>query len=190
MSAAKIVIVGDGAVGKTSLLWRWAKKEFKPEHEPTVFENYCTAVPVSGPQGERQQKLTLWDTGGQEPFDKLRRLSYPGTHIFLVCFSVNNRASFQNVKSIWMSEIRAHVTPTTRVILVGTKLDLREGDGCVVEAEGKALQQEISAEAYIECSAKTETNVKKVFDAAIRAFLKPAPPPQPAAPPKKGCVIL
>ena len=80
---AKIVIIGDGAVGKTTLLWRWAKKEFKPDHEPTVFENYKTSVPVSGPQGDRQLKLTLWDTGGQEPFDKLRQLSYPGTHVWV-----------------------------------------------------------------------------------------------------------
>ena len=78
---AKIVIIGDGAVGKTSLLWRWAKREFKPEHEPTVFENYSTAVPISGVNGARQQKLTLWDTGGQETFDKLRQLSYHNTNV-------------------------------------------------------------------------------------------------------------
>eukprot|EP01064_Diplonema_japonicum_P034584 TRINITY_DN721_c16_g1_i1.p1 TRINITY_DN721_c16_g1~~TRINITY_DN721_c16_g1_i1.p1 ORF type:complete len:214 (+),score=42.14 TRINITY_DN721_c16_g1_i1:59-643(+) len=179
MTAAKIVIIGDGAVGKTSLLWRWAKKEFKPEHEPTVFENYSTAVPVSGAHGERQLKLTLWDTGGQEPFDKLRQLSYPGTDIYLVCFSLNNRASYENVKTTWIPEIKSHINPAkTKIILVGTKLDLRDGDTSVVEEEGKQLKEDINAQVYIECSAKTEHNVKKVFDEAVRAYLKPTPAPQ------------
>eukprot|EP01059_Diplonema_ambulator_P012512 TRINITY_DN22862_c1_g1_i2.p1 TRINITY_DN22862_c1_g1~~TRINITY_DN22862_c1_g1_i2.p1 ORF type:complete len:206 (+),score=39.86 TRINITY_DN22862_c1_g1_i2:39-620(+) len=193
MSAAKIVIIGDGAVGKTSLLWRWAMKEFKPEHEPTVFENYSTAVPVSGAHGERQQKLTLWDTGGQEPFDKLRQLSYPGTDIYLVCFALNSRPSFENVRTTWIPEIKPHLTPSTKIILVGTKIDLREGDGCVVEEEGKHLKDEINACTYIECSAKNEHNVKKVFDEAVRAYLKPSPPPQEkpsSGSGKSPCTIL
>eukprot|EP00754_Rhynchopus_humris_P001179 Rhum_TRINITY_DN10736_c0_g1::Rhum_TRINITY_DN10736_c0_g1_i1::g.39738::m.39738/K04392/RAC1; Ras-related C3 botulinum toxin substrate 1 len=209
---AKIVIIGDGAVGKTSLLWRWAKKEFKPEHTPTVFENYSTTVPVSGVTGERQQKLTLWDTGGQESFDKLRQLSYPGTHVFIVCFNLEDRISFENVSSVWLPEILPYLTGSAqalaasnsngdgpsqpaRMILVGTKLDLREGkpeaqrDMCVSTEEGEQLAHSIKADMYIECSAKAETNVKRVFDEAVKAFLKP-PPSAPPQNPKKRCAIL
>eukprot|EP01061_Rhynchopus_euleeides_P007571 TRINITY_DN16622_c0_g1_i1.p1 TRINITY_DN16622_c0_g1~~TRINITY_DN16622_c0_g1_i1.p1 ORF type:complete len:215 (+),score=49.29 TRINITY_DN16622_c0_g1_i1:275-919(+) len=210
--AAKIVIIGDGAVGKTSLLWRWAKREFKPEHEPTVFENYSTAVPVSGVNGKpaRQQKLTLWDTGGQETFDKLRQLSYPHTHIFIICFSLDDRISYENVSNVWHAEILPHLSGSppanaqvgeslapqpARIILVGTKVDLREAAAAsgadtsnfIGTEEGDKLAADINADAFIECSAKTEKNVKKVFDEAVRAFLKP--PPSPAK--KKGpCVIL
>lgn len=194
----KVVIVGDGAVGKTSLLWRWARKEFKPEHEPTVFENYSTQVELESQAGEKQVlKLTLWDTAGQEQFDKLRKLSYPGTNVFLVCFSVDNVGSHESVRSLWYPEIKQWADNAT-VILVGTKLDLREPGSGVSEEEGNALKQEIRAARYRECSAKEDVNsVKAVFDEAIRCFLLQgqggpsgggAAAPKPAK--KKGCTIL
>jgi len=190
--------VGDGAVGKTSLLWRWAKREFKPEHEPTVFENYSTQVELEDQAGEkRSQKLTLWDTAGQEQFDKLRKLSYPGTSVFLVCFSVDNPASYESVRSLWYPEIKQH-TETASIVLVGTKLDLRAPGQGVSESDGQNLAREIGAARYKECSAKEDVDsVKAVFDEAIRCFLlqgQTGAPQRPAPPPKskgKGkCTIL
>lgn len=69
--------------------------------------------------------LGLWDTAGQEDYDRLRPLSYPQTEVFLICFSLVNPASCENVKSKWISEIRHHA-PDVPIILVGTKMDLRD----------------------------------------------------------------
>jgi len=79
----KLVVVGDGAVGKTSLLIRYATGEFPNEYVPTVFENYTA-------QMKRETDvilLHLWDTAGQEDYDRLRPLSYPGADVVLLCFS-------------------------------------------------------------------------------------------------------
>ena len=79
----KILIVGDGAVGKTCLLWAYAKNEFPTDYVPTVFDNYSVKVPI----GTETYHLGLFDTAGQEDYDDLRPLSYPQTDIFLVCYS-------------------------------------------------------------------------------------------------------
>ena len=78
----KLVIVGDGSTGKTSLLVVFAGDAFPTEYVPTVFENYMTYVMVDG----RRVALSLWDTAGQEDFDRLRPLSYPDMNVLLVCF--------------------------------------------------------------------------------------------------------
>ncbi|KAG9319018.1 hypothetical protein KVV02_003516, partial [Mortierella alpina] len=69
--------------------------------------------------------LGLWDTAGQEDYDRLRPLSYPQTDVFLICFSLVSPPSFENIKTNWFPEINHHV-PNIPTILVGTKLDLRK----------------------------------------------------------------
>jgi Ras-related C3 botulinum toxin substrate 1 len=72
-----------------------------------------------------QVSLGLWDTAGQEDYDRLRPLSYPQTDVFLICYSVASPSSFENVTSKWYPEIKHHC-PDAPIILVGTKIDLRE----------------------------------------------------------------
>ncbi|KAK4055192.1 Rho GTPase [Microbotryomycetes sp. JL201] len=91
----KLVVVGDGAAGKTSLLNVFVNGEFPYVYEPTVFENHVKDIVVDGTPIE----LSLWDTAGQEDFDKLRSLSYADTHIVLLCFSVDIPDSLDNVES-------------------------------------------------------------------------------------------
>ncbi|NP_001158755.1 rho-related GTP-binding protein RhoQ [Salmo salar] len=93
----KCVVVGDGAVGKTCLLMSYANDAFPEEYVPTVFDHYAVSVNVGG----KQYLLGLYDTAGQEDYDRLRPLSYPMTDVFLICYSVVNPASFQNVREEW-----------------------------------------------------------------------------------------
>ena len=97
----KCVVVGDGAVGKTSLLMSYGKNSFPVEYVPTVFDNYSVTVDVD----HKTIVLSLWDTAGQEDYDRLRPLSYPGTDVFIVCYSMVDPESFKNVKKKWIKEL-------------------------------------------------------------------------------------
>ncbi|PNX86244.1 Rop7, partial [Trifolium pratense] len=65
--------------------------------------------------------LGLWDTAGQEDYNRLRPLSYRGADVFLLCFSLISKASYENISKKWISELR-HYAPNVPIVLVGTKL--------------------------------------------------------------------
>lgn len=178
MQSLKCVVVGDGAVGKTCLLISYTFDQFPQDYVPTVFDNYTANVMVDG----RPVTLCLWDTAGQEDYDRLRPLSYPQTDVLLVCYSITSPESYDNVQHKWYPELRHH-TPGVPIILVGTKADLRQtnfalpsplaskGKALLTLQQGEALAKEIAAKKYVECSALTQEGLKKVFDEAIREAL-------------------
>jgi len=170
--AKKIVVVGDGAVGKTCLLMSYSGKPFDPQYAPTIFDNYTTEVDL--PAGGTI-RLSLWDTAGQEEYDRIRIMSYVNVDCFLVCFSVVDSVTYKNVTDRWVPELQRYGQHAP-IILVGTKEDLRDGEEGksgrqqIPYEEGKKLKAEIKAQAYLECSAITQNGVKAVFDAAIRVI--------------------
>ncbi|XAR59838.1 hypothetical protein NMG60_11015821 [Bertholletia excelsa] len=173
----KCVIVGDGAVGKTCMLISYTSNTFPTGYVPTVFDNSNASVVVDG----STVNLALWDTAGQEDYDRLRPLSYPDTDVVILAFSLTSKASYENVSIKWIPELR-HFCPGVPIVLVGTKLDLREDEQFFVNnpgavpittAQGEELKTMIGAAAYIECSSKTQQNVRAVFDAAIEVVLQP-----------------
>ncbi|GLJ15320.1 hypothetical protein SUGI_0251170 [Cryptomeria japonica] len=173
----KCVTVGDGAVGKTCMLICYTSNKFPTDYVPTVFDNFSANVIVDG----TSVNLGLWDTAGQEDYNRLRPLSYRGADVFVLAFSLVSQASYENISKRWIHELR-HYAPGTPIILVGTKLDLREDKNHLAEnasfipittMQGEELRKQIGASAYIECSAKTQQNVKAVFDEAISAVMQP-----------------
>lgn len=171
----KLVIVGDGACGKTCLLAVFDTGRFPEDYVPTVFENTITDTTVDGVPVE----LALWDTAGQEDYDRLRPLSYPDTDVLLVTFDISNTDSLENVEEKWGPEVE-HYCPDTPVVLVGTKVDIRGEDarGCVTNAQGKAVAKAIGAVDYVECSAMHNRGVREVFESAVRACLTTEKPPE------------
>merc|ERR1712032_410279 len=134
----KLVIVGDGACGKTCLLIVFSKDEFPEVYVPTVFENYVADIEVDS----RQVELALWDTAGQEDYDRLRPLSYPDTDVILMCFSIDQPDSLENIPEKWVPEVK-HFCPNVPIVLVGSKKDLRNDDYTIRDLQ-RNKQQPVS----------------------------------------------
>ncbi|CCH61441.1 hypothetical protein TBLA_0E03870 [Henningerozyma blattae CBS 6284] len=193
----KIVILGDGACGKTSLLNVFTRGYFPKVYEPTVFENYIHDIFVDG----KHITLSLWDTAGQEEFDRLRSLSYADTDTIMLCFSIDSRDSLENVEHKWVGEIADHCEGV-KLVLVALKCDLRNKDNeannminptlikqqttnsdrnniqsngsqLISYDEGVAMAKKISALRYLECSAKLNKGVNEAFTEATRVVLTP-----------------
>ncbi|KAI1070867.1 hypothetical protein LB507_006877 [Fusarium sp. FIESC RH6] len=191
----KLVIIGDGACGKTSLLSVFTLGYFPTVSSPTfasssltnyvialykiptVFENYVTDCRVDG----KSVQLALWDTAGQEDYERLRPLAYSKAHVILIGFSVDTPDSLDNVKHKWIEEAQRLCTGVP-IILVGLKKDLREDPVAIEEMrkkslrfvsehDGESIAREIGAKRYLECSSLSGEGVDDVFEAATRAAL-------------------
>jgi small GTP-binding protein len=185
----KIVIVGDGAVGKTSLLMSYTTNEF-PQWVPTVMDLHNSTISVD----EKSYNLSLWDVTNSEDFMGLRQLSYPQTDVFMVCYSIASPTSFDNVASQWIPEIQHKCGKDIPFILVGTKIDLRndsaiiaklaaKGQTTLEKERGVALAMELGTE-YLECSALTQEGLKEVFARAIHLAIN-----KPVKENKKQCCL-
>lgn len=178
MIPIKCVVVGDGSVGKTSLLIFYTTNAFFDEYIPTVFDNYSAYATVD----DNVIHLQLWDTVARDDHKKLRPLSYPQTDVFIICFSLVSTTSYDNVKYIWVPELEENC-PGTPYILIGLKKDLRDDFEShsdefksknlevIPTSKGDALKEKIKAQSYIESSAYKQINMREVFDAAVRAAI-------------------
>ncbi|MEQ2269540.1 hypothetical protein XENORESO_005889 [Xenotaenia resolanae] len=179
------VLVGDGAVGKSSLIISYTTNGYPTEYVPTAFDNFTVMVVVDG----KPVTLQLCDTAGQkwgpvdgsvnDELERLRPLYYKNADAFLLCYSVVRPCSFHNLNNKWIPEIR-QLCPSVPLVLVGTQLDLREDVQVLIHLaqnqqrpvtteEGQRLALELGAAGFAECSALTQKNLKDTFDAAILA---------------------
>ncbi|KAF3908824.1 hypothetical protein ABW21_db0203277 [Orbilia brochopaga] len=170
----KLVVVGDGGCGKTCLLISFSQGYFPEKYVPTVFENYIAHT--THKQSGKPVELALWDTAGQEDYDRLRPLSYPETDVVFICFAVDCPTSFDNVMEKWYPEVM-HFCPTIPLVLVGTKADLRhnpnaqdllrtQGLSAVAPEDAQVLASTMGA-VYMECSSKTMQGVPELFELAV-----------------------
>ncbi|KAM4715979.1 ras-related C3 botulinum toxin substrate 1-like [Anableps anableps] len=184
MQAVKCVPLGDGAVGKSTMILTYTEG-FPKEWTPSVFEKHNVSVMVDG----SQVTLQLWDHTGLAEYDELRRLSFPQTDVFLLCFSLVHPSTFESVRRKWIEEVRNHC-PAVPVILVGTMLDRRDDKdrreelkkehlSPITYDQGLAMAEEIGAVKYLECSALSEHGLQAVFEEAAKVVLKPKPIKKP-----------
>lgn len=181
---------------------------FPQVYEPTVFENYVHDIFID----QQSVQLSLWDTAGQEEFDRLRALSYSDTHCIMLCFSIDSPDSLENVQLKWVGEIADHCDGV-KLVLVALKCDLRKheedpqsiqedelfnpynrGQGnkrLISYEEGLAVAKKVGALRYLECSAKKNRGVNEAFSEAARCALNAKPKgANDSEPEKKGCVVM
>ncbi|XP_038076722.1 rho-related protein racA-like isoform X2 [Patiria miniata] len=169
----KISLVGDSTVGKTCLCISYSHGYFPKDYIPNVFDLYFCDVVVGG----KPFAHSLIDLSHQgEDYDRLRPLSYPGTDIFMMLFSVENRSSLESIEGRWLPEIRHHM-PDTPILLVATKIDLRGSSqhDYITFEEGFNLAQKHNL-AYTETSAVLNTNGKDHAEQPIGCCSEPLTP--------------
>ncbi|CAB3985624.1 ras-related C3 botulinum toxin substrate 1 [Paramuricea clavata] len=173
----KIVIVGDGAVGKTSLVMTYTEDTFPGEYIPYCVEKVTKNGMVDG----KPFSLELWDTPAQDGYDYFRPHCYTQTDLFFICFSIATPISLESVTKKWYPEVSQH-SPNTPIFLVGTKLDLRNDEKVlellksrdlspVTTAQALETKDAIGACRYIECSSLTRENLQNLFDEVLRVVL-------------------
>uniref|UniRef100_A0A672FCY4 Uncharacterized protein n=1 Tax=Salarias fasciatus TaxID=181472 RepID=A0A672FCY4_SALFA len=177
------VLVGDAAVGKTSLVLSYTTNGFPADYVPTALDNFTgMMVAVDG----KPVRLQLCDTAGQDDLDRLGPLVYRTADVFLLVYSVVRPASLQNLARRWVPEIRRQ-RPGAPLVLVGTQLDLREdvqvliqlarrGERPLDAEDGRRRARQLGAAGFAECSALTQQNLKDAFDAAILAGVRKKTP--------------
>ncbi|NWH44123.1 RHOD protein, partial [Fregata magnificens] len=144
---------------------------------PTVFEKYTASLQVGG----KPVKIHLWDTAGQEDYDRLRPLSYSGANVVIICFDVTNTNSYDNILVKWYPEVN-HFCKGVPVLLVGCKTDLRQDQAVpqkpqerhlepISYQQAKAMARQVHAVSYLECSARYQENIENIFVEACGAAL-------------------
>ncbi|EPY34749.1 Rab family, other [Strigomonas culicis] len=159
--SAKVVLLGDSGVGKSSLAVRFVKNKFYGQQETTIGAAYLfrtLAMPPADPAGAdaapRAVKLELWDTAGQERYRSLAPIYYRGAYGALVVYDITSKESLQRAQA-WVEELRANADPHLIIFLVGNKRDLAALRQ-VPEADGRAVAEEEGLAGFYEASAKEE----------------------------------
>ena len=182
------VVLGDHNVGKTTLIKSYFTNSFDDSLSPSLYDNYRFEVNAKG----CTVIVEVIDTPGLQTYDSIRELSYEQANVFLLCFSLANPSSFQSIEDKWHREIKSNGA-NLPIILVGTKHDkLVESvskESTVEDHKAVSLSEKLGYAKYLTCSAKEGTNVKKVFDSAIRAGLKDRMSLLSGKGKKKDCVI-
>ncbi|CAM0870730.1 unnamed protein product [Alopecurus aequalis] len=156
----KVLLIGDSAVGKSSLLVSFVSHADDADISPTIGVDFKIKFLTVG---DKKLKLTIWDTAGQERFRTITSSYYRGAHGIILVYDVTKRQSFTNLADVWAKEIEMHSTNKECVkMLVGNKVD-KDEERLVTREEGLAFAQECGC-LFLESSAKTRENVEKCFE--------------------------
>jgi Ras-related protein Rab-23 len=154
----KVIVVGDGQVGKTSMITRFAKGIFTNEYKKTIGVDFLEKKLFIDSIGEEVTYL-LWDTAGQEEYDAITRTYYKGAGACILAFSTTDRKSFDHIQS-WYDKVTDECGNIV-IVLVQNKVDMM--DEAVMEArEVEFLAKKLKLKLYRTC-VKEDLNVKDVF---------------------------
>ncbi|KAI8644194.1 ras family-domain-containing protein [Parasitella parasitica] len=163
----KLVLLGESAVGKSSIVQRFVNKEYTENREPTIGAAFLTQKCIAQ---ERTIKFEIWDTAGQERFHSLAPMYYRNSQAAIVVYDITKSTTLEKAKS-WVKELQRQANTEIVIALVGNKLDLCEesnGSERQVSAEDAEAYAEEAGLLFFEASAKKSTNVDPVFTAIAK----------------------
>ncbi len=166
--AFKLILGGDGAVGKTSMVHRYVENEFATDYKSTIgtsiMKKECTFKEL-----ESTVRFIIWDLAGQAQFKRVRQSYLANSEAGILVYDVTNRSSFESIDKNWYREIKK-ASPNIVLILVGNKIDL-ESKRVVSRDEGESLAQNLKL-TYVETSAKTGENIDDAFKMLALQIIK------------------
>ena len=165
----KVVLLGEGCVGKTSIVLRYVEDKFNPQHISTLQASFLSKK-VTLDNGTKVQ-LNIWDTAGQERFHALGPIYYRGSHGAILVYDITDQDSFQKVKN-WVKELKRMLGSEIVLTIAGNKIDL-ENQRTVMEDDAVSYAESVGAH-YFETSAKTNENVEEVFTELTRLMVQHA----------------
>ena len=167
----KICVLGDGGVGKTSMVLRYCENTFKENYIMTIGSNFSAKTVELPDYPNYNVKLQIWDLAGQKHFSFVRPPFYRGATGLVYIFDLSRRSSFANLDN-WKHEAEK-VVGQKPCVLVGNKLDLaNQGTREISPQEGEAYMAELGASNYFEASAKEGEGVDDVFKRMTLTILK------------------
>jgi small GTP-binding protein len=160
----KIAVVGDYAVGKTSLISRFIQRKFLKEYKPTLGVNLILKELEITDKTDKPLlcNLVLWDIAGQERYQSVRKLYYKGCSAAMLVYDVTRKDTFNNLETLWVKDYSENTTGDRVFVIVGNKADLEDIRKVSTE-DGEELKERIGAVQFLETSAKDGTNVDDAF---------------------------
>ena len=161
----KIIVIGDSGVGKSCLTNRATTNLFEDTYSATVgFEFLSFNVKIN----EKVVKLQIWDTCGQELYRSLITNFYRNSSLAIIVYAINSKDSFENIE-MWLRELRTHSNLDAKVFFILNKIDL-ENERKITREQGENFAKTNKLHLFLESSAKTGFNAKKVFIKAAKVL--------------------
>ena len=169
-TGTKLVFLGDTGVGKTCVISRFTKGSFDGNVASTMGANY-TSKTVEVPELGESLELDIWDTAGQERYRSLTRIFFQGAKLAILVYAINLKDSFENLKNVWLKELKEHADPDVVMGIAGNKSDLYENEE-VSEQEAREFAKSIGA-IFCLTSAQSNSGIEELFEEMGKKFLDP-----------------
>ncbi|TXT59791.1 MAG: Small GTP-binding domain protein [Promethearchaeota archaeon] len=166
----KIVVLGEAAVGKTSLINQFVEESFEEDYKPTLGANIIRKD-VKIEEINSKIRLILWDLAGQEKYESIRGMYFQGTVGALLVYDITRHNTYELINSKWLQDYKKNAKKEGAYILIGNKKDLKD-QRMVESGEGRELADKINACDFVETSAKYNENVEKAFTNLVYQILR------------------
>lgn len=189
----RIVMAGEGGVGKSAITLAFVSNVWVPEHDPTIEDTHRKQFEVDG----KQIMLDILDTAGQEEYETMQDQWFRSGAGFMLVFSVENRKSLNDVKALHNKILTIKGVDRVPLVLVGNKIDLEE-QRLITTAEGQAVADELGCP-LVETSAKLHQNIETAYQTLVKTIWEHQSPgspedkhplERPRTPGKRRCIIL
>ncbi|MHA1933550.1 MAG: Rab family GTPase [Promethearchaeota archaeon] len=165
----KLALLGDAAVGKTSLINQYIQYRFNDDYQPTLGVNIVVKE-LKIEEINAHVRLVLWDIAGQVKYDLSRKMFFQGCMGALFIYDATRHSTFRNIETKWLKDLREFTEKDPAYVLIGNKMDLKTSKVVSTE-EGKELSEKITASDFIETSAKLGDNVENAFKKLVNQVL-------------------
>ena len=167
----KVIIIGPGAVGKTSLLHRFVENKFSFRYKLTIGADFLSKIITHPKDPEATIKLQIWDIGGQDRYKFLRSSFFDGANGALIVFDLSRWHTFEELEE-WLKDLHEYAGANIPLILIGNKLDLVEKSDELYERENAQVFAKKEKTYYVETSAKTGENVDYGFITLAKEIIR------------------